>query len=108
MSTYQVKLSPGGRWHRRQVYAPGHDPNGHTVCGIAIQGAYLSREWALDDQLCPECFTKREMDTGEMKKIEKHALEHARADDLVDEWRGDDETTDEIDPAPVTIKKEGD
>ncbi len=82
---YQVKLSPTGPWHRREV-DPSGIGNGHTACGLPIDGAYLSREHVLDDRLCPVCFTHRERDTGEMKKIEKEALEIKRASELVEQW----------------------
>jgi hypothetical protein len=92
--SYQVKLARDGLWHRRQE-GNGDD---HTACGLAIDGAYSSRDHVLDDRLCPVCFTSRERDTGEMKLIEKHALDHSRADQLTERWYGDDEITDEIEP----------
>ncbi len=103
---YQVKLSPTGPWHRREV-DPSGIGNGHTACGLPIDGAYLSREHVLDDRPCPVCFTHRERDTGEMKKIEKEALEIKRASELVEQWERertphpsnhDDEITDEHEP----------
>lgn len=95
---YQVKLSRTGKWHRRQL-GNGDD---HTACGLSITGAYLSREWALDQSLCPECFTDRERDTGEMKRIENDALAYARADDRAESWdRDPEEITTEIDPPPL-------
>jgi hypothetical protein len=99
---YQVKLSPTGQWHRRALDESGTD-NGHTACGLSIDGAYLSREGILDDRLCSICFTDLERDTGEMKRIEMHALEAKRAGDLVDRWAvedglADEEITDEHEP----------
>lgn len=99
MPSYQIKWSKTGQWHRRDRSNGNGD---HTACGLPIPPAYLSREWQLDEDLCLECFTPRERDTGKMKRIEKDALERAAANDLVDEWDGrDHETTDEIDPVPM-------
>ncbi len=89
---YQIRLSRTGPWHRRQ-----HDTD-HTACGLPIVGAYLSRDWQIDTDLCPECFTKRERDTGEMMRLERAAIEEAKAHDLVEAWGYDNEITDEHEP----------
>lgn len=93
---YQVKLSIVGPWHRR---SDEHT----TACGDPVGGAYLSREWVLDENLCPRCFTAREMDTGEMKKIEKAALADARADAIVEEWADPDDDRTPTDIEPVSF-----
>lgn len=90
MGMYQVKTSASGLWHRRVA------GNGKTACGLALTGAYLSREYMLDDQLCPQCFTPHERDTGEMKRLEREAIEHAEEANLVDAKWGGDEIDDEI------------
>lgn len=105
---YQVKLSRTGPWHRRgdEGRAAG-DPH-RTACGEPIAGAYLSRESDLAGHLCPRCFTPRETETGEMKRIEKEALEGARADAVVEAWSDpdDDRTPTDIEPV-VFAPKEG-
>jgi hypothetical protein len=79
--TQQVRLSPQGLWHRR-MKGNGHD---HTACGIEIAGAYASRDLELDVDLCPICFTRRELDTGQMKKLKAEALERAEAEGYFDD-----------------------
>lgn len=64
MYNHQLKITPGGLWHRRL-----HD-NGHTACGLEIGGAYQSRDFELDDKLCSSCFTTHERQTGEVIKLE--------------------------------------
>lgn len=85
---HQVKLSPTGKWHRRQIGNGGD----HTACGLAIDGAFLSREAILDEDLCTACYTTHERDTGRMKKIEQRALDFAQADEFADD---NDEITEE-------------
>jgi hypothetical protein len=94
---FQIRIKKDGLWHRRHV-GNGDDL---TACDEPIPVIYGSRDWVLDDNLCPVCFTPRERDTGKMKKIEKEALEKARADDLAEEWHGSEEITDEIEPPPL-------
>jgi hypothetical protein len=63
----QIRIVPNGRWHRRD------DDNGndHTACGELIGSAFMSRDAKLDDNLCEICFTRHEIDTGQMKKLER-------------------------------------
>lgn len=90
MRPRQIKLSPQGLWHRP------FDNNGgdHTACGEPIENAFATRDHNLDLDLCPVCFTKRERDTGDMKKIEREALERARSE----AWFDDD-----LDKTPTEI-----
>ena len=67
MSMFQIRIVPDGAWHRRQV---GGDP-GKTACGESIGGAVASRDYELDENLCPKCFTKAERKTGEFLKLER-------------------------------------
>lgn len=65
MSTLsQIRLVPNGRWHRRS------DSSDRTACGELIGSAFMSRDAKLDDNLCETCFTRHEIDTGKMKKLE--------------------------------------
>lgn len=66
---YQIRIKPGGKWHRRNMHIAGE-----TACGEPLPGAFSSRDWQLDADLCETCFTKRERDTGEMVKLEKELL----------------------------------
>lgn len=66
----QLKLTPDGLWHRR-VWGNGGD---HTACGLLI-GPAVSRDWILDDALCPRCYSEYERETGKMKKIERESLD---------------------------------
>jgi hypothetical protein len=85
---YQIKITPVGLWHRRRT----GNGNQHTACGEPISGAFLSRDWQLDENLCPTCFTPNERDTGELHKIELESLEHAAVDAYGEDL--DDEPTD--------------
>lgn len=67
MSMFQIRIVPDGEWHRRQV---GGDP-ARTACGEPIGGAVASRDYQLDNHLCPKCFTKAERKTGEFLKLER-------------------------------------
>lgn len=44
-----------GPWHRRSAIA------NETACGIEY-AACMSREYELEGELCPDCFTKRELE----------------------------------------------
>jgi hypothetical protein len=91
---YQIKLSLTGQWHRRQ-HGNGES---HTACGLLIGIAYFSRDWILDENLCPVCFTKRERDTAEMLLIEREALEYVKARETAERFLEEDEDpTDEYD-----------
>ncbi len=81
---HQVRFSTDEPWHRRQ-HGNGND---HTACGIKIFICY-SRDWVLDENLCPACFTKPERDTGAMKKIEREALEKADVDSFGEDSEAD-------------------
>jgi hypothetical protein len=79
-----------------------------TACGLAIVGAYLSRDWQLDNLLCPVCFTPRERDTGEMQKLERESLDQADAIAYGDS-HDDDTAVERSSPTPTTppeIKKD--
>lgn len=94
-------MSTAGPWHRLAEASPGGE--NATACGIRVTGAYLSRDPSLSGELCAACFTRHERDTGEMKKIERGALELAEAEATAAEWLDPDaeEVTDEIDPLPA-------
>lgn len=48
----------------------------NTACGIPIVGAFASREWSREENhLCSVCWTRHEVDTGEMKLFERRELE---------------------------------
>ena len=64
----QIRLAPKGCWHRRKP-----DDARHTACGLVIPGAFSTRDSSLEGDLCLTCFTRHELDTGEMKKIERAA-----------------------------------
>ncbi len=61
----QIRLVPGGHWHRRHG-----SKESETACGELVPGAYGTRDDVIDDQICPRCFTPDEQDTGQMKKLE--------------------------------------
>lgn len=64
-----VRLAPGGQWHRRF--------GARTRCGLPIAGPTSSRDRKPEDNnLCPRCFTRLEIDTGKMKKIEREVAEY--------------------------------
>lgn len=90
--TTQIRIKPGGEWHRR---ARGNGDD-HTACGLPVGGAFAVRDTKLDDDLCDVCFTRHERDTGQMKKVELDAeRERANFHDP------DDEPTDPNgDPTP--------
>ena len=66
MHALQFRLKPDGEWHRRSSVR-GFE--GETACGQLIKGPYASRDYILDDKLCKLCFSKSEIDTGEMEKL---------------------------------------
>lgn len=86
LTGFQIQIRPNGSWHRRQ-----HDDSSRTACGELIPGAFASRDPSLLGQLCRVCFTRHEIDTGEMAKIELEQLEADRSS-LFDD--ADDEPTD--------------
>jgi hypothetical protein len=63
---YQIRIAPGGNWHRR-ISGTGTT----TACGLPLSGAVSSRDWQLDEHLCSECFSSFERQTGEFKKLER-------------------------------------
>lgn len=71
----QIRIAPNGLWHR----AARGDPK-HTACGAVIPGAYSSRESSrAENHLCPVCWTKHELDTGEMAKLERDVMREHEA-----------------------------
>lgn len=71
----QVRISPDGLWHRR---ARGHGL-AHTACGITIIGPVAMREYTRKgNHLCPICWTRHEMDTRELEKLEADAAAEDR------------------------------
>ena len=90
MAHVQIKITPSGLWHRKL-----HD-NGHTACGLEIGGAYLSRDFELDDNLCSKCFTSHERQTGEIIQLEREEEKYP----IDDDDRFDD------DPTPTTFEFE--
>lgn len=67
MSHSQIRVRPDGAWHRKRT----DNGDTHTACGEPIGGAFFTRDWQLDDQMCEACFTPHERDTGRWKKIER-------------------------------------
>jgi hypothetical protein len=52
----------------------------HTACGIPIMGPFASREWSREENhLCDRCWTRHEVDTGEMKRFDRIDLESEAA-----------------------------
>lgn len=80
MSQYQIRIKPGGKWHRRK-----HGSTDLTACGEPVLGAFASRDWELDNDLCAECFSKHERTTGEMVKLEREAVRDVDAEQFSDE-----------------------
>lgn len=64
----QIRIKPGGAWHRRSR-SLGFDRT--TECGEPITGAFAYRDYVLDGELCPRCHSRLEIDTGEMRKLER-------------------------------------
>lgn len=81
-----IRTRPDGPWHRRSG-----DPR-TTACGEKISGPVASREQKPEDNnLCPSCFTRHEIDTGKMEKL-KRELEKQSDQSLF--YNEDDEPTD--------------
>lgn len=59
----QVRVRPGGEWHRHESIDDGSD----TACGLPI-GAHASRFGGVDD-LCEICFTPSEIQTGRIARL---------------------------------------
>jgi hypothetical protein len=56
---YQVKLEPGGPWHRRGAIET------ETACGVPMNNATTLRAYLLDDALCDQgCFSPHEVRLG--------------------------------------------
>lgn len=78
----QIRLEPDGLWHRRMAGNGGD----RTACGLPIGVAFAIRDYELDMQICPACFTRPERDTGKIKKAQRdHGDEDRRL------YYGDDE-----------------
>ncbi len=75
----QIRIAPEGLWHR-----PARGDLKHTACGMAITGAVAHRDHRDGNHLCPVCWTPHELDTGEMKKLERD-LEREHPDQYFDE-----------------------
>jgi hypothetical protein len=69
----QIRIVAGGLWHRR---VEGNGRN-HTACGIEFPKDWIpaTRDHVLDDLICPECFTRHEVQTGVMKALAKERQE---------------------------------
>jgi len=98
MSQYQIRIRPGGKWHRRK-----HGSTDLTACGEAILGAVASRDWELDLDLCPECFSRHEITTGEMVKLERER--ELEADVFGDEEQTTDPDAEGIDDTVADPEK---
>ncbi len=61
----------------------------HTACGLLILGVVFSRERDLELDLCPLCFSKHELDTGQMKRLRRSMIQDADAE----AWFDDEEST---------------
>lgn len=64
----QLRLLPDGFWHRRSTVV-GYENT--TACGLEIKGPYMFRDYILDEEICPLCHSKSEVETGELKKFER-------------------------------------
>lgn len=86
----QIQLEPNGWWHRRnRVVAM------MTACGQYVTGPVLSRDSNKgDNHLCPICFSRDEIDTQKMRKLE-------RALEIEESFLYHDEDEDPTDPDVV-------
>ena len=95
----QIRLEPEGAWHRR---ARGSDTQ--TACGQPIGGAFVSRDQDKHPEsngLCQDgCWTRHEIDTGQMAKIAREAEE----DDPSLYFNENDEPTDPNGDAAIVKK----
>jgi hypothetical protein len=57
---YQVRIAPGGVFHRRGAI------DGECACGARIPEVHSMRDYLLDEHLCRECFTRHELELGEL------------------------------------------
>ena len=83
---FQIQLRPEGLWHRRSRV-----DSTMTACGQFIYGATKSRDRGTgrENHTCPICWPD-EIDTAEMKKLERSVLDRNDADAYFDD---DDEPT---------------
>lgn len=73
----QVRIEPGGLWHR--IRAGNGDS--HTACGKEIPPAVQwTREYKLDALICYDCFTRHEIATGQHRALVKEDAKYP--DDL--------------------------
>lgn len=64
----QVRIEPGGLWHRIRQGNGGD----HTACGKPIPSSVqITRDYQLDELICYDCFTRHELETGEMRALVK-------------------------------------
>jgi hypothetical protein len=85
---FQIQIKPDGEWHRPEIGNGGN----HTACGQPIAGGFRSRDFELTDNLCLQCFTEHEVETGQLKRIEREAIERAEAEEEVFDNFDDDPT----------------
>lgn len=73
MPPQQIRIVPDGIWHRRRE---GNGRNA-TACGIHFPHDLVpaTREFRLDSSICNACHTRHEIQTAEMKRIEREAIE---------------------------------
>lgn len=69
----QIRITPDGVWHKRR-YGNGRNA---TACGIHFPEELIpaTREARLDDLICEACHSRHEIQTAEMKRIEREAIE---------------------------------
>jgi hypothetical protein len=73
MQPQQIRIKPGGLWHRRRW---GNGRNA-TACGIHFHEQLIpaTRDFVLDDNICEACHSRHEIQTAEMKMLEREAAE---------------------------------
>lgn len=91
----QIRIKPNGPWHRPSQI-DGHEDT--TACGEVIPGAFACRDALIDADICKRCHSRHEIDTGELKKLE-------RSDDGDDSvFFDDDEAPTDPNGEPIPVK----
>jgi hypothetical protein len=67
---YQIRIAPRGPFHRRGAI------DGECACGARIPEAHAFRDYVLDEQLCRECFTRHELELGELAAREREKAKY--------------------------------
>lgn len=76
----QIRLEDGGEWHQRRQ-DNGRD---ETKCGIHFGPDLVpaTRPYKLDEFICKRCHSRHEIETGELRKIERDAIAKKEADEF--------------------------